>query len=309
MMRRLLIALTALVLLGGVAGGAMAQNTAKEGQTANEHPDNEQNPADQLPGCNPSDQTPQKCPGDGNGGGGGGGGPQSGTCEDGQDNEPDGFTDGDDPDCQQPGCKPSSQTPNKCDETNDDSACGAGNDDDGDGVCDGTDNCPNDANPLQEDGDNDGVGDACDTCPADEDNDIDGDGDCGDVDNCPATANADQANSDGDSLGDACDNCPTTDNEDQADADTNGVGDACETVANLCTGASGDPGLLTDDTLGQTFFDSGLNVSPLFEDPEADGPLSGAIYSGGAGTPVEPLTDEVGCLIDLLIDSTAGGDL
>ncbi len=42
---------------------------------------------------------------------------------------------------------------------------------DGDGVWDGEDNCPGDANPDQEDADLDGIGDACDECT-----DVDGDG-------------------------------------------------------------------------------------------------------------------------------------
>jgi len=70
-------------------------------------------------------------------------------------------------------------------------------DEDGDGICDpdapsdgpsdctGSDNCPLDANPPQEDTDSDGVGDVCD--------------------NCPTTANPSQADSDGDGVGDACD--------------------------------------------------------------------------------------------------------
>ncbi len=81
------------------------------------------------------------------------------------------------------------------------------------------------------------------------------------------------------------------------------------TAADVCTAANNDPGLLTDDTLGQTLYDSGLNVSPLFEDPDADGPLSGAIYDGGTDTPLEPVTDEVGCAVDLLIDQSTGADL
>jgi hypothetical protein len=38
-------------------------------------------------------------------------------------------------------------------------------DTDGDGIPDGEDNCPDAANPGQEDRDNDGLGDACDSCP------------------------------------------------------------------------------------------------------------------------------------------------
>ena len=61
---------------------------------------------------------------------------------------------------------------------------GAVVDSDGDGVADGSDNCPNTANANQADGDGDGVGDACD--------------------NCPRTANADQADGNHNGIGDAC---------------------------------------------------------------------------------------------------------
>ncbi|MFH1724442.1 MAG: LamG-like jellyroll fold domain-containing protein, partial [Elusimicrobiota bacterium] len=79
-------------------------------------------------------------------------------------------------------------------------------DTDGDGVI--WDNCPDVANPGQEDGDSDGVGDACDNCPADH--------------------NPDQADADSDGLANACDNCPAHHNPDQADADADGVGDVCD---------------------------------------------------------------------------------
>lgn len=81
--------------------------------------------------------------------------------------------------------------------------------------------------------------------------------------------------------------------------------------ADPCTAAAGDPGLLTDDTLAQTLWDSGLSaLSPLLEDPDADGPLSGAIRDAGEGQQFEVLTDELGCLVDLPIDpATFGFDL
>src|SRR5262249_11119594 len=58
-------------------------------------------------------------------------------------------------------------------------------DPDHDGLGDTCDNCPNAANPFQEDSDCDGVGDACD--------------------NCPTVANPDQADCDGDGTGNLCD--------------------------------------------------------------------------------------------------------
>ena len=70
---------------------------------------------------------------------------------------------------------------------------GAGqcNDADGDGVLDGSDNCPSTANPDQADSDGDGRGDACD--------------------NCPTTFNPDQLDTNGDGIGDVCTLPPTCD--------------------------------------------------------------------------------------------------
>jgi len=71
-------------------------------------------------------------------------------------------------------------------------------DTDGDGVPDGSDNCPSTANPDQADTDHDGLGNACD---GDDDNDGVADG----ADNCPLNANAAQMDTDGDGIGDSCD--------------------------------------------------------------------------------------------------------
>ncbi|MCH9680936.1 MAG: thrombospondin type 3 repeat-containing protein [Deltaproteobacteria bacterium] len=105
---------------------------------------------------------------------------------------------------------------------------------DQDGVLDGGDNCPQDANPDQGDNDGDGDGDACD---ADDDND----GIDDDVDICPVITNAPQTDTDGDGEGDACDddddgdkvdddddNCPTDYNSDQQDWDGDGIGNECD---------------------------------------------------------------------------------
>jgi hypothetical protein len=105
---------------------------------------------------------------------------------------------------------------------------------DGDGIADGSDNCPSAANADQADTDGDGQGDACDS---DDDNDGVADG----SDNCRTTANPGQldldgdgagnacdSDDDGDGVGDATDNCSTASNPAQADGDGDGEGDACD---------------------------------------------------------------------------------
>jgi Ca2+-binding RTX toxin-like protein/streptogramin lyase len=76
------------------------------------------------------------------------------------------------------------------------------NDTDEDGVFDAQDNCPEVANPEQEDADSNGVGDLCE----------------------PAL------DADEDGIVDEVDNCPEDPNPLQEDLDENGVGDVCEAV-------------------------------------------------------------------------------
>lgn len=141
-------------------------------------------------------------------------------------------------------------------------------DQDSDGVNNEADNCPQDANPNQEDFDNDNLGDVCDE---DNDNDLvnnsddafpfdpnetsdfdgDGIGDNADADDdndglndtsdafdndANETTDTDEdgignnadADDDGDGIVDESDNCPLVSNADQADADNDGVGTACD---------------------------------------------------------------------------------
>jgi hypothetical protein len=132
---------------------------------------------------------------------------------------------------------------------------------DGDGIADADDNCPNDANPLQQDNDHDGIGNACDDTPNGPDGD--GDGIPNAIDNCPAVANHSQTDTDGDGVGDACDdtpggpdgdgdgipdgtdNCPAVANHSQADTDGDGVGDACDSTPG---GPDGDGDGVPDGT-------------------------------------------------------------
>lgn len=89
---------------------------------------------------------------------------------------------------------------------------------DGDGVVDGTDNCPEVPNADQLDTDHDGLGDLCDM------------------------------DDDGDGLADEDDNCPLVANPDQTDSDHDGVGDACPPADP--NGSSTDPGASTDPDAG-----------------------------------------------------------
>ncbi|WP_172435808.1 SdrD B-like domain-containing protein, partial [Sediminicola luteus] len=147
-------------------------------------------------------------------------------------------------------------------------------DSDGDGFPDDCDNCPQTANPGQEDADNDGIGDACeedcdnDGIPDDQEPDTDGDGIPDDCDNCPTTANPNQEDKDNDGVGDVCDNCPDNANPNQEDSDSDGIGDVCD---NCPTTANPDQADADNDGVGDTCDNCPTTSNPNQEDADNDG--------------------------------------
>ncbi len=147
---------------------------------------------------------------------------------------------------------------------------------DGDGIDNGSDNCPDDHNVGQEDLDGDGVGDACDP-------DIDGDGVPNDSDNCPVDANADQADFDGDGAGDVCDD------------DTDG--DGVPNQDDACSGTA-----LTDPDAGVPSRGLGKNRWALMS-PNGEFSTSGNNPTGRVFT----MDDTAGCSCAQIIDTCGYG--
>ncbi len=122
-------------------------------------------------------------------------------------------------------------------------------DTDGDGLADGTDNCPRAADPVGSNRNGTPAGDACDP-------DDDGDGVADWLDNCPATVNADQADANADGRGDVC----------AADADGDAVPDATDTCPQFAnpdqavTPCRGAFAVMTYDRDARALSRSGANV-------------------------------------------------
>ena len=166
-------------------------------------------------------------------------------------------------------------------------------DSDGDGVPNGSDNCPLAINASQENLDGDAFGDACDP-------DRDNDGVENGPDNCRNVPNPDQVDSDGDRSGDACDqdddddtvvdpvdNCVLVKNKDQANDDKDQAGDACD------ADQDGDGFANSSDVcptrFGRLSDPAGCPPNVL---PTAGFRCSG--YDPGAQPPPAESTDEVG---------------
>ena len=241
-------------------------------------------------------------------------GPEFGNCSDGIDNDGDGLVDGDDPDCQVP---PTQEGPPG------DATCSDGIDNDQDGAIDGADSdCQTPPTTEGPPGD--------ETCSDGIDNDQDGAIDGADSDCVPGPTTegppgdptcSDTIDNDQDGATDGadsdCQTPPTTEGPpgdptctDGIDNDQDGATDSadsgCQTPpVEKCTADAGDPGLLTGNTLGQEIWDGGGDaLSPLTENPEHNGVISGPLNDALNDTPLEVVGDEASCALDLLLDET-----
>lgn len=168
------------------------------------------------------------------------------------------------------------------------------------GPCDeSTEECENEGGKGGKGGGGGGGGEESNACPEKSKN----------PNGTPPSCGKQDRDRDGDGVPDETDNCPDTPNPGQEDADGDGTGDACEDATpppplgdDPCSAAAGDAGLSGEGTIGQQLADNGLIVSPVTEDPDGNGAVSGAIKDGGEGTEAEILTDEIGCLVDFLVD-------
>ena len=156
---------------------------------------------------------------------------------------------------------------------------------DGDGILNGSDNCPDVFNPVrpmddgaQPDVDGDGLGDACDESPVG--TDFDGDGEPNETDNCPWDSNTDQGDADGDGKGDLCDLCPDLPNPSTGCPESADV----STIDEIRTGSTVGEGdrVLLEDVVVTGLSGQGFTI----QDPaDADGRYSGIyVYTGSAPT-------------------------
>ncbi len=174
-----------------------------------------------------------------------------------------------------------------------------GSDADGDGIDDGSDNCPNVFNPIrpidggkQLDADGDGTGDACDPTPIPDD--LDGDTVANASDNCPFDSNTPQTDGDTDNKGDVCDFCPQQSNPNSlcmgAPPETATIADIQQNVVTSGTRVSLSGVIVT------SAWSSGVTVQQPTGAPEYSGLY---IYTNSsAGVAVGDIVDVVGSVTE-----------
>jgi len=195
-------------------------------------------------------------------------------------------------------------------------------DSDGDGLLDGSDNCPLVYNPDQQDSDGDGLGDACD-------DDDDGDTVPDATDNCPLISNPDQTDSDGDGVGDACDlditlgidvdpsgntatslgsieACLSTSSGSSADVDLfiTEVSD----LLGWATDISYDPALIFIDAINVDMFQAADGYSNVYDASHPTPDADGSFYASAIDLSAPPYQDSgSGVLARITVSAIAPG--
>jgi len=146
------------------------------------------------------------------------------------------------------------------------------NDSDDDTVCDDSDACA-DHDDLA-DQDSDGVADGCDACPADANDDSDGDGSCDSDDICQG--HDDTLDADGDTVADGCDVCAGGD--DTLDADGDSAPDACDADLVLHEGNNLVSFVAMPDDLSLSSVFSGSDLLGVIGEGNAAASIDGSWY-------------------------------
>jgi hypothetical protein len=162
---------------------------------------------------------------------------------------------------------------------------------DDDGIADDIDNCPDDANPDQNDTDDDGIGDVCDDCT-----DVDEDTYCLEVDDCNDDNDAIHPGADEvcNGIDDNCDTTPDTGGDALCDDSLfcNGE-ETCEGVSGCQAGIAP----VIDDSVGCTD-DSCDEINDIIVNTVNDGNCDNTLFCDGTETCDAILDCQTGTVVD-----------